>query len=116
MFKIVEGLYDLCSENKGADQLRSYSAADLCLCFRICKKPVLSQPRSYSAGYALLVISSASIMVIVRIIVVVVLGFYVPVNNFSVILGRSHRFLDIYQYFGELKVSCSRTLHGGPEV
>ena len=31
----------------------------------------------------------------------------VPVNNFSVMLGRSHRFLGIYQYFRELKVSCS---------
>ena len=28
----------MCSENKGADQLRSYWAADLRLCFRICKK------------------------------------------------------------------------------
>ena len=33
----VEGLYYLCSENKGADQLRE---ADLRLCFRICKNPV----------------------------------------------------------------------------
>ena len=33
----VEGLYYLCSENKDADQLRSYCAADLCLCFRIWK-------------------------------------------------------------------------------
>ena len=38
--------------------------------------------------------------------------FNVPVNNFSVILGWSHRFLGIYQYFGNLNVSCSRTLHG----
>ena len=30
----------LCSENKGADQLRGYREADLHLCFRICKKPV----------------------------------------------------------------------------
>ena len=30
----------ICSENKGPDQLRSYHAADLCLCFRICKKLV----------------------------------------------------------------------------
>ena len=37
-----EGLYYLCSENKGADQLRSYCAADLRLCFFICKKPVFS--------------------------------------------------------------------------
>ena len=38
--KEVEGLYYLCSENKGADQLRGYREADLRLCFRICKKPV----------------------------------------------------------------------------
>ena len=29
-----EGLYYLCSENKGADQLCRYWAGDLCLCFR----------------------------------------------------------------------------------
>ena len=33
----VEGLYYPSSENKGADQLCSYSAADLHLCLRICK-------------------------------------------------------------------------------
>ena len=38
----VEGSYCLCSENKGADQLRSYCAADLRLCFRICKNQVFS--------------------------------------------------------------------------
>ena len=38
--------------------------------------------------------------------------FNVPVNNFSVILGRNHRFLGIYQCFGKLKESYSRTLHG----
>ena len=36
-----------CSENKGADQLRSHREADLRLCFRICKKPVFSQRRSF---------------------------------------------------------------------
>ena len=35
--KEEEGLYYLCSENKGADQLRGYREADLRLCFRICK-------------------------------------------------------------------------------
>ena len=35
-----EGLYYLCSENKGADQLCSYREADLGLCFRICKSLV----------------------------------------------------------------------------
>ena len=43
----VEGLYYPCSENKGVDQLRSYCAADLRLCLRICKKPVFSQQGSY---------------------------------------------------------------------
>ena len=38
----VEGLYYLCSKNKGADQLRGYRKADLRLCFHICKKPVFS--------------------------------------------------------------------------
>ena len=39
---VVEGLYYPYIENKGADQLRSYCAADLRLCFRICKKPFFS--------------------------------------------------------------------------
>ena len=32
--------------------------------------------------------------------------FNVPINTFSVMLGRSHCFIGVYQYFGELKVSC----------
>ena len=36
--KKVEGLYYLYSENKGTDQLRGYREADLCLCFRKCKR------------------------------------------------------------------------------
>ena len=39
---IVEGLYYLCSKNKGADQLRSYCAADLRLCFCIRENQVFS--------------------------------------------------------------------------
>ena len=31
-------MYYLGKENKGAVQLRGYGAADLCLCFRICKQ------------------------------------------------------------------------------
>ena len=41
----VEVLYYLCSENKGADQLRCFREADLSdlrLCFRICKMLVFS--------------------------------------------------------------------------
>ena len=43
-FKKVQELYYLhvCSENKGADQLRGYREADLRLCFRICKILVFS--------------------------------------------------------------------------
>ena len=36
-WKKVEELFYMCSENKDADQLRSYCEADLCLWFRICK-------------------------------------------------------------------------------
>ena len=46
--KEVKGLYYPCSEIKGADQLRGHCEADLRLCFRICKKPVLSRRGSYN--------------------------------------------------------------------
>ena len=46
--KKEKGLYYLCSENKGADQLRGHREADLRLCFRICKKPVFSRRGSYA--------------------------------------------------------------------
>ena len=36
-FRILEGSYYLCSENKGADQLCSYCTADLRLCFLLCR-------------------------------------------------------------------------------
>ena len=36
----------------------------------------------------------------------------VPVNNFSVMLGRSHRFLGITSTFWDVNVPCSRTQHG----
>ena len=36
-------MYYPCSENKGADQLRSYCEADLRLCFRIGENPVFSR-------------------------------------------------------------------------
>ena len=39
---------------------------------------------------------------------------YVPVNNFSVISGRSHRFLGITSTFWEVNVTCSRIQHGDP--
>ena len=48
------GFYYPGSKNKGADQLRSYNAADLRLCYRICKKPVFSQQGSYMPMLAIL--------------------------------------------------------------
>ena len=48
--------------------------------------------------------------------VLVWFSFNVQFNNFSDVSGQSHRFLGIYQSFGNLKVSCSRTLYGGREV
>ena len=49
--KVVEGLYYLYSENKGADQLYSYREADLRLCFCKCINPVFSQRGSYCVVY-----------------------------------------------------------------
>ena len=43
-----EELYFPCSENKGADQLRSDCEADLLFCFRICKMLVFSYRDSIS--------------------------------------------------------------------
>ena len=43
--KEVEGLYYLCSKNKDADQLHSYHAADLHLCFPLGKKEVFFMMR-----------------------------------------------------------------------
>ena len=45
--KEEEGLYYMCSENKGADQLSSYCTADLRLCFHLCKLLVFSCGGSY---------------------------------------------------------------------
>ena len=40
--KKVQGLYYLCNENQGVDQLCGYHTDDLRLCFHICKKQVFS--------------------------------------------------------------------------
>ena len=42
-----------------------------------------------------------------------VLRLNVPVNNFSVMSGRSHRFLGNLPVLSGSKVSCSRTQLGG---
>ena len=45
--KQVEGLHYLCSENKGADQLRGYREVDLRLCFRIYAKRWISHDSAH---------------------------------------------------------------------
>ena len=52
LIQVEEGLNYPYSENKGVDQLRGYREADLRLCFRICKNPVISRRGSI---YCLLV-------------------------------------------------------------
>ena len=47
-------------------------------------------------------------------VVLVCLRLYVPVNNFSVMSGRSHHFLGITSTFWEINVSCSSIQHGDP--
>ena len=49
-FRSLEGerLYNLCSKNKGADQLCSYCTADLCLCFCLSMLLVFTCSGSYS--------------------------------------------------------------------
>ena len=44
---VEEELYYPSSENKGADQLRSYREADLRLCFRLCRLLVFPWGGSY---------------------------------------------------------------------
>ena len=46
--QVEEELYYLSSENRGADQLRSYCKADLRLCFRICRLLVFPCGGSFS--------------------------------------------------------------------
>ena len=57
MTEVEEKLYYPCSENKGADQLRSYCEADLRLCFRIDKNLIFSQCGSFKKknSYALVI-------------------------------------------------------------
>ena len=45
--EVEEELYYPSSENKGADQLRSYCEADLRLCFRLCRLLVFTCGDSY---------------------------------------------------------------------
>ena len=45
--KVEEELYYPSSENKGADQLRSYREADLRLCFRLCRLLVFPRGGSF---------------------------------------------------------------------
>ena len=62
----VEELFYLCSENKGADQLRSYCEADLRLCFRLCRLLVFPCTGSFSIKCTLFThLNSSSIIMLV---------------------------------------------------
>ena len=68
-------------------------------------------------GAALRLISMDELLCVLKIWFGLMLD--VPVNNFSVKLGRSHRFLGITSTFfflggGGVNMSCSRTQHGDP--
>ena len=95
-------MHYLYGENKGADQLCDHCTADLRLCFRICKKAGFLMTRLIveAPGECLFCLFG--------------LRLYVTVNNFSVMSGRSHRFLGIASTYGEVNVSCSRIHQGDP--
>ena len=48
---VLGPLYYPSSENKGADQLRGYRAADLRLCFRICRTLIFFTTRLNNAKF-----------------------------------------------------------------
>ena len=66
--KEVERLYYLCSENKGADQLRGYREADLRLCFRICKKPVFSRRGSNHQSQSFILLINVKMPKVIEIL------------------------------------------------
>ena len=59
----VEGLYYLCCENKGADQLRGYREAELRLCFCICKMLVFSRRGSYVSSHVVFITSMHGLLI-----------------------------------------------------
>ena len=90
-FWIYKVVHYRCSENKDADQLRSYCEADLRLCFRLLLRRLIYLLFTH-----------------LFIICFFVLRFNVPVNNFSVMSGRSQCFQGINQYCGELMCLAQR--------
>ena len=74
---VEEELYYSSSENKGADQLRSYCEADLRLCFRICR--LLAFQWDDSFVNVLVTIQWDGVVAIIIIVVVVVLVAFVIV-------------------------------------
>ena len=56
--KVEEELYYPSSENKGADQLRSYCEADPSLCFRLCRLLVFPCGGSFILGNKLYLVGS----------------------------------------------------------
>ena len=89
-------MYYLCSENKGADQLRGYREADLRLCFRICKTFVFSRRGSNTKQPALgATENSLSIEILDR--EKRSLPYYLAVNNKGAVNVQADLFL-CYSY------------------
>ena len=74
-------MYYPSSENKGADQIRSYCEADLRLCFRKCKNLVFSQRSSNDDTDFMTSFLNATIKVIeiqaYKIFIVIVMDFII---------------------------------------
>ena len=100
-------MYYLCSENKGADQLRGYREADLRLCFRICKTLVFALRGSNIAVITASKDNDA------------MANSVDPDQTAPLGKGGSRGTSSIFQDMGFAmaklcrKVSCSRTQHGG---
>ena len=58
----VEGLYYLCSQNEGSDQLLGYRATDLRLCFRICKMQMFSKRLNSNKNQVMVIFAGTHVL------------------------------------------------------
>ena len=76
-------MYYPSSENKGADQLRGYREADLCLCFRKCRLLVFPRGGSYHVNLSSVYISMVKV------------GFSSLILSRFLTLGQPYRWTDV---------------------
>ena len=87
-----EGLYYLCSENKGADQHRGDRETDLHLCFRICKKSVFSCRGSFNIKQSFKDVQKALAQIFLKS---------------SAYKNKNSAEVDIAPAFGEITTACN---------